>query len=100
MNNTKQKFGGRAKGTPNKATAELRERFTSLLESNFETIQNDLNSLEPKDRIKTLLEISKFVIPTLKAVDNSIQLSNEDLKFDFDVKELFRVEIVPPTKED
>lgn len=82
MNNTKKKFGGRAKGTPNKTTAELRERFTSILESNIETIQNDLNSLEPKDRIKTLLEISKFVIPTLKAVENKIDF-DEDLRFDF-----------------
>lgn len=98
----RQKTGGRAKGTPNKATAELRERFTSLLESNFDTIQSDLNTLEPKDRIKTILEISKFVIPTLKAVENSIELNNEDLRFDFDIKSLFSfdAEIVPPTKED
>lgn len=103
----RQKTGGRAKGTPNKATAELRERFSSLLESNFDTIQSDLNKLEPKDRIKTILEISKFVIPTLKAVDNSIEFNNEDLKFDFDIKSIVQfdkpkiiVEIVPPTKED
>jgi hypothetical protein len=95
----RQKTGGRTKGTPNKATAELRERFTSLLESNFDTIQNDLNSLEPKERIKTLLDISKFVIPTLKAVDNTIELNNEDLKFDFDRPKITFVEIVRPTKE-
>ncbi|MEN9304059.1 MAG: hypothetical protein RL264_2488 [Bacteroidota bacterium] len=70
------KTGGRTKGTPNKATKELRERFSDLLESNFESIQTDLESLEPKERIKTLLEISKFVIPTLKAVDNTIDLDN------------------------
>ena len=99
MNNTKQKFGGRTKGTPNKATAELRQRFTSLLESNFDTMQSDLNTLEPKDRIKTLLEISKFVIPTLKAVENKIETDLENLKFDFDVKQLFQVEIVPPIEE-
>lgn len=98
----RQKTGGRAKGTPNKATAELRERFTSLLESNFDTIQSDLNTLEPKDRIKTILEISKFVIPTLKAVENSIELNNEDLRFDFDIKSIvqFDAKIVPITKED
>jgi hypothetical protein len=99
MNNTKKKFGGRTKGTPNKATAELRERFTSLLESNFDTIQSDLNTLEPKDRIKTLLEISKFVIPTLTAVENKIDFDADDLRFDFDIKQLFQVEIVPPLKE-
>jgi hypothetical protein len=70
------KTGGRKKGTPNKATAELRERFTSLLESNLDTMQSDLDSLEPKDRIKTLLELSKFVVPTLKAVDTSIEFGS------------------------
>ena len=96
----RQKTGGRAKGTPNKTTTELRERFTSLLESNIDTIQNDLNALEPKDRIKTLLEISKFVIPTLKAVENKIETDLENLKFEFDVTKLIKVEIVPPIEED
>lgn len=95
----RQKTGGRTKGTPNKATAELRERFTSLLESNFDTIQNDLDSLEPKDRIKTILEISKFVIPTLKSVDHQIETDLQNLKFDFE-QEVIKVIIVPPTKED
>lgn len=98
----RKKTGGRTKGTPNKATAELRERFTLLLESNFDTIQSDLNTLEPKDRIKTLLEISKFVIPTLKAVENSIELNNENLHFDFDIKSIvqFDAKTVQTTKED
>jgi hypothetical protein len=93
----RQKTGGRTKGTPNKATAELRERFSSLLESNFDTIQSDLNTLEPKDRIKTLLEISKFVIPTLKAVENTIDF-DEDLRFDF-TPETIKVVIVNAPKE-
>lgn len=97
MNNTKQKFGGRTKGTPNKTTAKLRERFTSLLESNIDTIQSDLNTLEPKDRIKTLLEISKFVIPTLKAVDTKIETDFDNLKFDF---EPIKIEIIHPTESE
>ena len=63
----RQKTGGRTKGTPNKATAELRERFTLLLESNFDTIQSDLNTLEPKDRIKTIRPLQNpFLIVTSK----------------------------------
>lgn len=94
----RQKTGGRTKGTPNKTTAELRERFSNLLEANIDTIQNDLDNLEPKDRIKTILEISKFVIPTLKAVDNSIKAKQSD----FDIKSLFKidVEIVPPNDDE
>jgi hypothetical protein len=86
MNNTTQKFGGRTKGTPNKTTAELRERFTLLLETNMDRIQSDLDTLEPKDRIRTLLEISKFIIPTLKAVDNTIN----PVRSDFDIKDLYK----------
>ena len=38
-NNTGIKYGGRQKGTPNKATARLREAFTELLEDNMGKVQ-------------------------------------------------------------
>lgn len=69
----RKKTGGRDKGTLNKATAELREKFTLLIESNFNKLQTDIDLLEPKDRIKTILELTKFVIPTLKATDLTVE---------------------------
>lgn len=68
-NTTGQKFGGRTKGTCNKTTTELREKFSLLIESNFDKLQQDIDLLEPKDRIKTILEMAKFVLPTLKTTD-------------------------------
>ena len=68
------KTGGRTKGTVNKTTAELREKFSLLLDNNFDKLQSDIDLLEPKDRIKTILELAKFVVPTLSA----IELSTED----------------------
>ncbi len=65
------------KGTPNKATKEIRESFKNLLESNIETMQDDILSLEPKDRLKVLMELAKFVIPTLKATELK---ANNDFK--------------------
>jgi hypothetical protein len=59
------------KGTPNKATKEIRESLKSLLESNIERMQDDILALEPKDRLKVLMELAKFVIPTLKATELS-----------------------------
>jgi hypothetical protein len=35
-NTTGQKFGGRTKGTSNKTTTELREKFSLLIENNFD----------------------------------------------------------------
>lgn len=68
-NTTGKKYGGRKKGTPNKTTAEVRERFKGLIENNLETLQNDIEQLEPKDRVKMLMELAKFVLPTLKSTE-------------------------------
>jgi len=76
-NNTGQKFGGRTKGTPNRTITEIRQNFQLLIENNLETLDSDLKELEPKDRIKEILDLSKFVLPTLKAME----LSSNDNDF-------------------
>jgi hypothetical protein len=63
------KTGGRIKGTPNRNTTEIREQFQSLITDNLEQLNTDLKALEPKDRIKAIIDLSKFVLPTLKAID-------------------------------
>ncbi len=77
----RQKFGGRAKGTPNKAKVELRQRFTSLLESNFDTIQSDLNTLEPKERIKTQIYKSKISLNVVSISSTSFCVNAENSFF-------------------
>lgn len=73
---TGTKTGGRTKGTVNKTTAELREKFSLLLDNNFDKLQSDIDLLEPKDRIKTILELAKFVVPTLRAIELSTENEN------------------------
>ena len=68
-NTTGKKYGGREKGTPNKITIEIREKFTLLVDNNIDRLQEDIDKLAPKDRIKILIELSKFVLPTLKATE-------------------------------
>lgn len=68
-NLTGQKFGGRTKGTVNKNTTEIREHYQNLVSNNLEQLDNDLKSLEPLQRLKMIIELSKFVIPTLKATE-------------------------------
>jgi hypothetical protein len=60
---------GRPKGTPNKDTAQIRNSFQLLVENNLEQLENDLKALEPKDRVKAIIDLSKFVIPLLKATE-------------------------------
>lgn len=63
------KTGGRTKGAVNKTTAEIREHFQKLVSDNLEQLDNDLKSLEPLQRLKMIVELSKFVVPTLKATE-------------------------------
>ncbi|MGV0830232.1 hypothetical protein ACTS9C_15480 [Empedobacter brevis] len=63
------KTGGRKKGVENKVTTDIRDKFNQLLTDNLETISEDLKALNPKDRLNVLLQLSKFVIPHLKATE-------------------------------
>ena len=63
------KTGGRTAGAVNKTTAEIREHYQNLVSNNLEQLDNDLKSLEPLQRLKMIIELSKFVVPTLKATE-------------------------------
>ena len=71
MNNTGQKFGGRKSGTSNKDKTNIRTTFQLLVENNLDAIQSDLDCLKPFDRVKVIIDLAKFVLPTLKAIDFS-----------------------------
>tara|TARA_R110000796_G_scaffold70457_2_gene160294 strand:- start:7181 stop:7462 length:282 start_codon:yes stop_codon:yes gene_type:complete len=81
------KSTGRPKGTSNKATSKVRESFTSLLEDNLGQLKEDFKELEPKDRIKLFLDLSKYVIPQLK--QSEIKLEGEVNISDFDISKIY-----------
>lgn len=70
------KTGGRTKGAVNKTTTEIREHFQNLVADNLEQLNDDLKSLEPLQRLKMVIEISKFVVPTLKATELTTETDN------------------------
>jgi hypothetical protein len=61
--------GGRPKGAKNTVTQEVRKHFETLICKNLEQLQKDIEALEPKDRIKVIIDLSKFVVPTLKSIE-------------------------------
>ena len=80
---------GRPKGSPNKATKEIKERYTQLIQGNLDSIQEWLNETARRDPSKALdflIKLSPFVIPK--------QVS-QDITFDSPIKI-----VIPPKPED
>jgi uncharacterized protein YeeX (DUF496 family) len=73
---------GRPKGSVNKSSNEIRETFQLLLENNLEKLQEDLNELEPKDRVKLLLNLSNYILPKLRSIDLQSDIE-ETITIDF-----------------
>lgn len=67
---------GRPPGSRNKATTEIRDKFQELIESNYEQLEKDLKSLRASERVKALIDLAKFVLPTLKATEVEVSTSN------------------------
>ena len=69
-----KKTGGRTAGTPNRVTGDLKSRIAALLDEQFDTIADDLDVLEPKDRITAYLKMMQYVLP--KQREQKIELSS------------------------
>jgi hypothetical protein len=74
----RKKTGGRTKGTPNKVNADIKAKFEQLLQDNLDTLQTDLDRMQPRWRIHYLLELSRFVLPQLKAQDIDLTSDGEN----------------------
>jgi hypothetical protein len=74
---TSEGNAGRKAGSLNRATKDIRDAFTLLIENNIDTLQEDLNGLEPKQRVKLLLDMAQFVVPKLRSID--LQTDEEEI---------------------
>ncbi|MDC0000805.1 hypothetical protein OAD81_00970 [Flavobacteriaceae bacterium] len=69
---------GRPKGASNKSTETIKRSISMLLENNIDTVQSDLDEMQPRDRVNALLQFMKFVIPTQKAIEIDNRESQEE----------------------
>lgn len=60
---------GKPKGTPNRFTRDLRERIYDLIDRKWDTLEEDLDCLEPKDRLAFLEKLMSYTIPKLQSVE-------------------------------
>jgi len=73
---------GRVKGSLNHSTTQIKEAFQMLLEENLEQLRVDISSLEPKERVKFMLELATFVIPKMKSIQMN-DTSEETIEINF-----------------
>ncbi len=59
------KTGGRTKGTPNKATKDLKKWVADILDGGRANFEKRLKKLDDRDYIKTFLGLLGYVIPKL-----------------------------------
>lgn len=75
-NDGRGRLGGRAKGTPNKTTATVKDWLASLIDKNREQVEADLQALDPKDRLQMLERLMQYVVPKQQATQTDVTLKN------------------------
>ena len=70
-NTTGNKYGGREKGTPNKLTKEIRKILNDIVHKELEKVEENLNTLEPKQRLEVLIKLMPYVLPKVESTSES-----------------------------
>lgn len=70
------RLGGRAKGTPNKVTATVKEWLIALIDKNRRQVERDLKALEPKERLQMIEKLMQYVVPKQQAVTAQIDFES------------------------
>lgn len=60
---------GRKVGSKNKSSELLRQSILTLVSNNMESLQSDLDVITPHERIRALIDLTKYVLPTLKTTE-------------------------------
>lgn len=68
---------GRPKGTKNKASGKMAGYIAAIVENNLPQIQEDLDALEPQDRIRAIVSLMGYVIPKKQAINVQQSLDYE-----------------------
>ena len=60
---------GRPVGSKNKSTVLIKNTIASILDDNVELFKEKLLQLNDKDFVRAYMDLTKYVIPTMKAVE-------------------------------
>lgn len=72
---------GRPAGTANKVTASLKAKIELILENNIDLFQQDLEALDPKDRLNLIVKLFDFVLPRQRDLKLDTEIVREQPLF-------------------
>lgn len=64
-NDGKGRLGGRAKGTPNKTTTDLKKWIADILDNGRERFEESLTQLEPHEYIRVFSGLLNYALPKM-----------------------------------
>ena len=76
-NDGKGRMGGRAKGTPNKITANVKDWLSELLEGDRTRFVEQFNTLQGDDYVKHYISLMPYVAPKMQSVDLKATVEQE-----------------------
>lgn len=81
-NDGRGRIGGRQKGTPNRASTELRDWLNKLLCDHQSQIEKDLKLIAPEERLRILSGLLNYVLPKQQSItaEASIQAEYAELE--------------------
>jgi len=79
---TGKKTGGRAAGTPNRLTKELRTVLRDMIAAELDALPKTLEGLSPKERLDVVIKLLPFCLPKVQAVNGNYDSALSALSWD------------------
>ena len=77
-----EKTGGRKKGTPNRISGTVKEWIASIIDTNRNKFEEDLELLEPGERVRVISNLLLYVTPKMQSVSPGEMLDAEYRKLE------------------
>lgn len=77
-----EKTGGRKAGTPNKVSGTVKEWIASIIDGNREQFEDDLEKLEPGERVRVISNLLQYVTPKMQSISPAEMLEAEYRKLE------------------
>lgn len=62
---------------PNKFSLKVKDAIVNFLENNIDAIQEDFDSLKPKERLQFMVDILQYAAPKLSSIQSEVESKSE-----------------------